>query len=104
MALKEIFRILLVEDNPGDAELMRRALLVAESSRFEVHHVDRLDTALERMRETSFDLIVVDLALPDSFGLESFASVKEKAQDIPVVVLTGFEDGTRGANLMLFCG
>jgi two-component system sensor histidine kinase/response regulator len=100
MAHKEIFRILLVEDNPGDVELMRRSLLVAESSRFEVHHADRLDTALERMREASFDLIVVDLSLPDSFGLESFAAVKEKAQDIPVVVLTGFEDETLGTNLM----
>ncbi len=85
-------RILLVEDNPGDARLLQEALVEAGSAGFELVHVWRLDQALQRLKEERFDVILLDLSLPDGEGLDVVGRVSRQATGVPFVVLTGLDD------------
>jgi signal transduction histidine kinase/DNA-binding response OmpR family regulator len=83
-------RVLLVEDNPGDADMVHLALEDAEPGAFEVDHVERLSAALARVTEPSPpDVILLDLSLPDAFELDGLRRLSVAAPDVPVVVLTG---------------
>ncbi len=92
----EIIRILLVEDNPGDARLLREELSESLTAAFAVTHVLRLDAGLALLRERAFDLILLDLHLPDSRGFDTFARASENARGVPIVVLSGLNDQTVG--------
>lgn len=85
-------RLLLVEDNPGDAELFRVALQNANSPGFVITHVEELQQAIAQTATKRFDLMVLDLSLPDSYGLNTVAHVTGQIPDMPVVVLTGLDD------------
>jgi len=85
-------RALLIEDNPGDARLIREMLSEVGQGRFDVRHVDRLSTALECLVDGGIDVILSDLSLPDSRGLETFAKVCAQAPQVPIIVLTGLDD------------
>jgi len=85
-------RTLLVEDNAGDARLIREMLKEASTARFELVQVERLDAALKCVKQTSFDVALLDLGLPDSRGLDSFDRLRSQAPAVPVVVLTGLDD------------
>ncbi len=85
-------RILLVEDNPGDARLLRESLMEVDSFRFDLTHVSTLSAGLKRLAETVIDVVLLDLSLPDSFGLDSFIQVHAQAPGVPFVVLTGLAD------------
>ena len=61
-----VVRILLVEDNPGDARLLREALRDAPGLSHELIHVERLDDAIRRLGKQAFDVLLLDLSLPDS--------------------------------------
>ena len=63
----ETLRALLIEDSPGDVGLVRQALAIANGA-FEVEHVDRLETGLERMRQRRIDVVLLGLSLPGFFG------------------------------------
>ena len=90
---RAIVRILLVEDNPGDSRLVDELLSEAASSAdFELTHAERLDEALEHLREAEFDVILLDLSLPDSSGLETVNRMQTAASRTPMVVLSGQED------------
>ncbi|OYP36816.1 hybrid sensor histidine kinase/response regulator [Rhodopirellula sp. MGV] len=80
-------RILLIEDNPGDAELVSRALR-ASHEQVDFHSESRLEAALARPDLESFDIILTDLTLPDSDGLSSVEHVIERVPTAPVIVLT----------------
>lgn len=85
-------RILLVEDNPGDARLLREALGDVRDTQIEFSHVGRLDEALGRLREEQFNVILLDLSLPDSQGIETVVRVQGQAPAVPIVILTGLND------------
>ena len=85
-------RVLLVEDNQADAVLLREALAEAAPAQFELAHVERLSEALERLREDAYDVVLLDLGLPDSHGLDTLVLARAQAPGVPIVVLTGFED------------
>jgi len=85
-------RILLVEDNPGDAFLLRKTLRDAGSLAFELEHAEDLESALELLQRGSFDVVLLDLSLPDSEGLETFERVYTQAPGVPVLALTGMAD------------
>ena len=87
-------RILLVEDNPGDARLLRETLRDAESLVFELSHASRLSEALEWLGEAAADVVLLDLSLPDAHGLETVDRMLEAAPALPIVVLTGLTDET----------
>jgi PAS domain S-box-containing protein len=85
-----VVRILLVEDNVGDARLVEILLSDAASSAdFEVVHCGRLGEALGRLEEAPFEVVLLDLSLPDSSGLETVSRMREAAPRTPMVVLSG---------------
>jgi two-component system, cell cycle sensor histidine kinase and response regulator CckA len=85
-------RVLLVEDNPGDARLFTELLRKAGASHLKVAHVDRLAAALDRLNRDSFDVMLLDLSLPDVSGLDTLVRAHAEAPKIPIVVLTGHDD------------
>ncbi len=85
-------KVLLVEDSLSDALLLQEQLATLAAERFEVTRVERLDEALERLGAVQFDVVLLDLSLPDSTGLDTFLAVRTGAPLIPLVVLTGLED------------
>jgi PAS domain S-box-containing protein len=87
-----VIRILLVEDSPSDADILRQTLSQAGADRFEFTWVERLEEALERLAEQSFDVLLLDLSLPDSSGPETFRRARKAAPGMPIVVLTGAGD------------
>lgn len=90
--MKEILHILLVEDNQGDAELMRIILEDIADPRYLIRNVQRLATALLAIRHEHFDIVILDLGLPDSSGLATLQAVIAVAPELPIVVLTGTQD------------
>jgi diguanylate cyclase len=84
-------RVLLVEDNPGDARLVE-ILLSEAGPGFEVSHAVRLDEALEELDRAEFDVVLLDLSLPDSSGFETVERVRMAVPEMPVVVLSGRDD------------
>jgi signal transduction histidine kinase/CheY-like chemotaxis protein len=91
--------ILLVEDNPGDAELVRDTLAGA-ADRVGITHVDSLAGARERLAERHVDVVLLDLSLPDAMGLEGVERLRLAAPDVPIVVLTGIHDEALGARAL----
>jgi two-component system cell cycle sensor histidine kinase/response regulator CckA len=82
--------ILLVEDSPTDVLLAQEAL--DDRSQFEVTVADRLGSALGMMWERSFDIVLLDLGLPDSQGLDTLVRLRQKHPVIPVIVMTARDD------------
>lgn len=99
MMLTKSVKILLIEDNLAEARLLQEFLKQAKSNEFILVHVKRLKEALERLNSCStknklctFDVILLDLTLPDSQGLESLPFLIKIAPGIPIVVLTNTND------------
>jgi signal transduction histidine kinase len=88
----ERIKVLLVEDNLGDAGLLFEALEEAVPGQFETTHVRRLSEALEYLWEEACDVVLLDLGLPDSHGLDTLVVTRAQAPGVPIVVLTGFQD------------
>ena len=85
--------ILLIEDNPGDARLVREMLReVNHPGLFALTTVDRLALARDQLAEHAFDVVLLDLTLPDSRGLATLTEVRRLAPAVPIVVLTGLDD------------
>ncbi|MBA3539525.1 MAG: response regulator [Deltaproteobacteria bacterium] len=87
-----ITHILLVEDNPGDARLIREVLAEGTPFGHELTHVDRLKLGLERLAAHAVDVVLLDLSLPDARGLEGLRRAHASFPLIPIVVLTGVND------------
>ncbi len=87
-------KVLLIEDNPLDARLIGIMLRDASGGAFELDHVDRLEPGLCRLARGGIDLVLVDLSLPDSHGLETFTRVHAHAPKVPIIVLSGLADET----------
>ena len=85
-------KVLLVEDNPGDARLIQEVLKEEASHRFTLQLVDRVSSAKELLAQDDFDLVLLDLSLPDSQGLESVRMLNTFSPHLPIIVLTGLED------------
>jgi DNA-binding NtrC family response regulator len=89
-------RLLLVEDNPGDADLVREMLDSTSAAKFELSHAGRLGEGLSLLAGGGYDAVLLDLGLPDSAGLDTFYSLHGAVPWIPVVVLTGSSDWETG--------
>ncbi len=84
--------VLLVEDNPGDVRLLQELLKDERRFSLSLHHVDCLSEAAEFLTRRKVDLILLDLSLPDSQGLDTFRIIQEMAQSVAIIILTGLED------------
>lgn len=87
-----LLRVLIVEDNPGDARLVQEYLETYPFSTVETQIVDRLDAAIEKLNRSSFDLVLMDLGLPDADGLTALETLRDQHVSLPIVVLTGVDD------------
>jgi diguanylate cyclase (GGDEF)-like protein/PAS domain S-box-containing protein len=87
-------RVLLIEDNPGDARLIVRQLERIRDTVFDVETTDRIAAGTAALMRRRFDLVLLDLSLPDSRGIETLDLVLQCGLDVPVVVLTGLDDDT----------
>src|SRR5690242_16128999 len=92
--MQDIHIVLLIEDNPGDARLIREMLAEEPDTPFTLHCADRLARGLEHLAAGETRLVLLDLSLPDSFGLETFAKVYAHSPTVPIIVLTGNDDQT----------
>ena len=86
--------ILLVEDNPGDARLVKEMLAEGDPGSFRLSHVERLAEGLRRLQEEDFQVVLLDLSLPDGQGLDTVTRVCSQAPRVPVLILTGCDDDT----------
>ena len=84
--------ILLVEDNSGDRRLISEMLAEASNVTFDVKYADRLQAAMEYLDQNRVEVILLDLGLPDSQGLETLKRVYAQVSELPIVVLTGLND------------
>ncbi len=89
-------RILLIEDNPGDARLIQEMVQDIHRSDLEFEVVDNLRAGLEHLRQTVYDVILLDLSLPDSSGLETLLRTYGEAPKTAIIVLTGFDNEKLG--------
>lgn len=87
-------RVLLIEDDPGDADLVKIVLAESANPTFQVTWADRLKSGLDALAAHSADVVLSDLGLPDSQGIETFLRVHAQAPTVPIVLMTGFDDET----------
>ncbi|MBM4446485.1 MAG: response regulator [Chloroflexi bacterium] len=85
-------KILLIEDNTGDVRLIREMLAEMPDASWELESVGQLSTGLECVAKQQPDIILLDLGLPDSQGLETLDKICSKTTTVPIVVLTGLDD------------
>jgi two-component system, cell cycle sensor histidine kinase and response regulator CckA len=93
-------KILLIEDNPGDVLILQETLSEITFVELKLVHVDRLKNALKKLSSEDFDVILLDLVLPDSNGLDTFIQIQEQTPATPIVVLTGMTDETLAISAM----
>ena len=84
--------VLLVEDNQDDARLVRREIGKIRSGRYNVTHAPSLAKALQYLAAGNFDVVLLDLALPGSLGLETLATIQAQDPNTPIVALSGLDN------------
>ncbi len=84
--------VLLVEDNPGDARLIQEMLADANGDHFRLWRADRLSDGLDMLSSGDIGVVLLDLSLPDSLGMETFCTMFAHAPQVPIIVLTGTDD------------
>jgi PAS domain S-box-containing protein/putative nucleotidyltransferase with HDIG domain len=84
--------ILLIEDDPGDVQLIKEMLTEGSGAQFTLECVDRLSTGLTRLVANDIGLVLLDLGLPDSQGFDTFAKTQAQAPRVPIVVLSNLDD------------
>lgn len=97
---REKLRVLLIEDNLGDARLINEMISDVEGAGIQMDHSFRLSTGLERLSKGTYDAILLDLGLPDSNGLDTLRKVHARANDIPIIVMTFNEGEETGLKAM----
>ena len=85
-------RTLLIEDNPTDVRLIREMLKDLPAGTLQLQQVGTLDSAMERLRQETFDVVLLDLGLPDAQGMEALTLIQKASRGVPIVVLTGLDD------------
>ena len=85
-------KVLLVEDDPEYAYLMREMLAIVREAPIDLECTDRLSTGLERLTAGDIDVVLLDLSLPDSQGVDTFIKMHAQTPDVPIIVLSGFND------------
>ena len=95
---RQPINVLLIEDNPGDARLIDELLTEVKVVSFRLDRAERLQQGLDRLARGGIDVVLLDLSLPDSHGLETFTAAYTNAKGVPIIVLTGLDDETVAIN------
>ena len=98
--IKPLTTVLLVEDNPGDARLIREIFEGNPEHKIALTHVECMSDAEKELARLTFDIVVLDLGLPDAQGLEAVQRAHAVAPHLPLVVLTGVDDESLGVKAM----
>ena len=93
-------RVLLIEDNPDDADLLQEFLASSTRTRFALEVAPRLMEGLQRLAHDTFDTVLLDLGLPDSQGLDTLTRATAETAGVPIIVLTGLTDEAVGIEAM----
>lgn len=88
----ESIKVLLIEDNKGDAILIQEMLKDVEKTNFQVKHAQTLSDGIDYLQDNDFNIILLDLALPDSHGIDTFNQTNNQAPELPIIILTGLSD------------
>ena len=88
----ENYNILVIEDNPADFFLIEQMLLSSKLRIKKIYPAERMSEAIELLTDHQISLVLLDLSLPDSFGINTFLEIKHFAKKIPVIILTGLAD------------
>ena len=109
--MKQSITVLIVEDNLDDYSLLKEVLDSSEEVDAKIFHEERLESAISVAKNKVIDVAVIDLSLPDSFGLDTYVSFHKKHPLIPTIIMTGskdhelaFEAVQKGAQDYLFKG
>lgn len=92
MNASEQLSILILEDNPSDSFLIEQMLSSSELPIQKIHTSERLEEGIELIKQHAINLVLSDLSLPDSFGLETFLKIRRNFSNIPIIILTGLSD------------
>ncbi len=84
--------VLLIEDNPADAQLIMEILREEPGNTINIRHADNMAHGLEALERGEIDVVLLDLTLPDSSGYETFARLAKYVPTMPIIVLTGMDD------------
>lgn len=90
--MQETYNILIIEDNPDDLFLLQEILESSEEVRFRIFHEDRMKDAKALTEKHQIDVAMIDLSLPDSFGLDTFSAFHDAFPLVPVVIMTAYKD------------
>ena len=92
MAIKKEYKVLLVEDNEGDARLIQEMLRDDAINQFSLTQTKSLAEAVQALETQSYDVVLLDLNLPDSTGESTFSHINSVYSEVPIVILTGNDD------------
>ncbi len=92
--------VLLIEDNPGDARLIRELLAEGADKAFHLEAVERLADGLDRLEDSLYGAVLLDLHLPDAVGIDTLLQAHTRAGHVPIIVLTGLDDERVGIEAM----
>jgi len=87
-----VIKVLLIEDNPMDALLIKSMLSKSQFTTFDLDNTTQLTTGISLITQNSYDVILLDLYLPDSRGIDTFETIFSQKPEMPIVVLTGLDD------------
>ncbi len=87
-------KILLIEDNPGDSRLIKEELSEVMDFLFDLTIAESLSRGLESAKSNATDVVLLDLSLPDSSGIDTFKTFHKNAEHIPIIILSGLKDET----------
>jgi signal transduction histidine kinase len=93
-------KVLLVEDNAGDARLLREMFTTERPGSIELTHLMRMSEALVHLAKGGVDIVLLDMGLPDGHGLDTVRRARAVAPDVPLIVLTGLDDEALAAEAM----
>src|ERR1700736_4929713 len=93
-------QVLLVEDNAGDARLLREMFSKEKADSFQLTHLLRMSDAETVLAKGGVDIVLLDMGLPDAHGIETVRRAHVAAPNVPMIVLTGLEDEALAAEAM----
>lgn len=88
---KQVIKLLIIEDNPGDVDLIKEILSdsTSDSISFLPNNADTLKSAISILIQEHYDIVLLDLTLPDSSGIETISKIVKNVENIPIIILTG---------------